>query len=168
MTERNPNQEVYNRIFTEGLLGKRQFEAYHVVFYCGPISPSEIDRLAAQQFEIDPGVLSPWSRRLQELEKRGVISRVSAAASNHQGSTEFWDVTGNLPLEKVKASQIPKPDEFEEAVDFVRDAVRFFSLESNTVPPKNVDKLLKWLSDKSSKRTIDAAKKESSKSAASS
>lgn len=94
----NPNTAIaYKRIMDEGLLPKRQIEAYELIYLHGPITRNELDQKAMH------GTVNPsYSRRLKELEDRGVIYRASkrkCTITGHQ--CDAWAVTSNLPVKPV-------------------------------------------------------------------
>lgn len=88
---RNTSIQVYDKIKANGLLSKRRFQAYDTVFNHGPLTATQVSKIA--------GVPGLW-KRLPELRKLGVVAEVGTSQCPITGETVLlWDVTDQLPIE---------------------------------------------------------------------
>lgn len=100
---RETSIEAYKKIQADGSLSKAQMAVYGVLFADGPMTRNELDA------RLSPGRPNAMhSRRLSEMERRGVVKRCPARACRVSGHTcETWDVTGQPPGQKVSAPRTP-------------------------------------------------------------
>jgi hypothetical protein len=92
---RKASQETYNKIYAGALLTPVQMQAYHTLFYCGPMGANGLEQMAAKQF---PPVQPSWSQTLPELMILGVVDNVGTGPCPVTGFTQdLWDVTDVMP-----------------------------------------------------------------------
>ncbi len=106
---RETSRATYHQIKDEGLLSKRRFEVYQVLFKNnGPMTYSEIVMKFRQRKEF--ATSSTYQARLSELRDLGVVYEVKEDKCPLTGRhVIFWDVTAKLPKGKVKrAKSTPK------------------------------------------------------------
>lgn len=82
---RETSVEAYEKIKASGLLSKRRWQVYDILFRCGP--------LTARQIAEDFGVPGGW-KRCSELQEMGLIREVGTRVdSKTQQTVLVWDVT---------------------------------------------------------------------------
>jgi hypothetical protein len=89
---------VYEQIKNQGLLSRRRWQVYDVLFRRGPLTQNEACRLLAEEYGLTnkPSV----TPRFAELEKRRVIHAVGKRQCDVTGETCLaYDVTGLLPTD---------------------------------------------------------------------
>lgn len=121
MARRQTAIDAYDTIKANGLLSKRRWEAYDLVFRHGPLTSGELDRLESEQLGIWTRGASP---RLNELVKLGVIAELPPRRCTATGQTVIeYDVTGKIPspeaLSKKGRDQLP-PDDLAVAIEVIR------------------------------------------------
>lgn len=107
---RDTSIEAYKKIRENGLLSKRRFEVYDILFNNGPLTGSEV----AIKFKKTYGHFAPSNTnivtRLGELRDTGAVREVNKTMCSVTGMTVIlWDVTSKLPikLEKTKKQNCP-------------------------------------------------------------
>lgn len=72
---RNTSREAYHKIKEEGLVGKRQMQAYEILFEHGPLTNSEVWALAKNKYGV---MISPHGSgsRFTEMRDKGIIEEV--------------------------------------------------------------------------------------------
>jgi len=93
--------EAYNEIKESGLLGKRMFEVYSLIYKHGPISANDLIRVVRAK-GIDANQTG-YNARFCELEQRGAIERSGFTVdilSRKRCNT--YIVSGNLPVPPLK------------------------------------------------------------------
>ena len=129
--------ESYQTIMTTGLLARQKMEVYQAVAELGPITGSELDAALKRDDEMDP----PYSRRLSELERLGVVQRAGTRTCAATGNVATqWVITDRLP-EKPKSEHVARPD-----AETIRYVVEWCGRHASTLPPE-FDALLTWLRD---------------------
>lgn len=97
---RKTSIDAFVQIQREGLLSKRRFEVYFVLYHYGPLTQNETSKLVmdASQRSITP--------RFAELERSGVIEVVGKKLCNITGRrVTLWDVTASIPRKIKKQKQ---------------------------------------------------------------
>lgn len=90
---------VFRQIEAEGLLSKRRFQAYKVLFDMGPLTAMEVSHAARI-----PGL---W-KRCSELKEMGVVEEVGERTCKVTGRLAYLlDVNENKPVKKVKTQKPP-------------------------------------------------------------
>lgn len=154
---RECNQETYDKIVQGDLLEQRQRETYHTLFYCGPISPTALDRMAATQFSSDTGDV--WSRQIPKMFGLKLLVWIGKKVCPHSGIEEdVWDVTPTLPqVRDATRDEAPPPPttplrdnkptkkKLAEAVEYITMAVKFMSADEGKEPPESVQHTLRWM-----------------------
>lgn len=102
---RSTSREAYNTIKANGLLGKRQWEVYNLLFLHGPCTAMELRKFFPE------GIVDSQIRaRLNELRKFGVACEVRTRKCTVTGMNVIeWDVTDRLPIEPPKKKQTKCP-----------------------------------------------------------
>ena len=98
------------QICANGLLQQRQLETYEVLFRFGPLTRNEIDEKGCEEYGVK-GVRAnpPWSRRLADMERMGVVRRVGQRPDPTTNFlADLWDVTSALPKALPKAKRFTK------------------------------------------------------------
>jgi len=109
---RQTSRDAYYRIRDGGLLGKRQFEVYHILSCHDPLTGGEVCDIIRQNGRVENR--NATASRLGELRDRGVIeeldvTRICKVTGN---KVTVWAVTANLPTKpKPKPKKISKVDE---------------------------------------------------------
>jgi len=102
---RETSIETFHQIEAEGLLSKRRFETYSVLFKNGPLSATGIATLIPN-FK-SPSVGFNVHARLCELRDIGVVKECGTVECPHTGRRVIlWDVTNKLPLKSDKPKKI--------------------------------------------------------------
>lgn len=96
---RRTSIEAYNAIRDQGLLSKRRWEVYDILFKNGPLTANEAF-YKLYQGKLGPvNAASNSAARFSELRDRGVIYEVRERTCRITGMTVIeWDVTDKLPL----------------------------------------------------------------------
>ena len=95
--------ETYRNIRENGLLSKRKWEVYDIVYKHGPITANEIVRMSKRKYP--NGNASSFNARLSELKTMGVAVEVDKTTDKVSGNSCFlWQLTDSLPT-KI----IPRP-----------------------------------------------------------
>lgn len=100
---RQTSIDAYNAIKDSGLLSKRRFEVYAVLFEHGPLTGGELSELLPKKISRTIG--SNVHARLSELTERGVVMEIGYRICSVSGQRVIlWDVTNNLPskIKKIK------------------------------------------------------------------
>lgn len=100
---RQTSIQAYNDIKFNGLLSKRRWQVYDILFKEGALTGSEL----AVKFKKQYGVFAPSNTnvvtRLGELRDLGVAYEVKTTICSVTGmKVILWDVTSNLPLSMPK------------------------------------------------------------------
>lgn len=97
MGVRKTSKKAYELVLHSGLLGKRQKQAYHVLYECGPLTGNELSEKM--------GMYGQW-KRCSELKKRGLAEEVGERKCSITGMNCItWDVTDLLPDRVLNAKQ---------------------------------------------------------------
>ena len=95
MTTRDTSVEAYNKIKSNGLLGKMQFEVYHAVYNFGPCTSAEA------YVHMNKSALTPITQsraRFTELRNKGVLKELGMRDCTVTGQHVIvWEVTKELP-----------------------------------------------------------------------
>lgn len=105
---RQTSTDAYNKIKTEGLLTKKRFQIYDLLYVHGPATAGELFDLCRQQDSGHTVVKGSVCARLTELRDQGVVYEAGIGEWSGTGHKSIlWDVTANLPHELTKKQ---KPD----------------------------------------------------------
>lgn len=98
---RQTSVNTYNEIKNSGLLSKRRFEVYQLLFLYGPLTANELVRhIKVHHPEVNQ---TGYNARFSELERMGVIKEVGTKKDEVSGNEcVTWDVTDALPSKLVK------------------------------------------------------------------
>jgi len=107
MPVRQTSIETYRKIESDGLLSKRRFEVYSMLFDSGPLTANEIVRHSKQHYpNTNP---SSFHARLSELKRLGVAVEVGTKQDPVSGNRCYiWDVTDKLPIKIEREFKLPK------------------------------------------------------------
>lgn len=99
---RQTSIDVYHRIESEGLLSKRRFEVYALLYNHGPLTAAQV--MKKYQTIYKPVLHSgSIATRLSELRNSGSAYEVKQDICPLTGNNViFWDVTNKLPNKIVK------------------------------------------------------------------
>lgn len=93
---RDTSIQTYREITENGLLSKRRFDVYDVLFHHGPLTQTEVHAIVAKNTKISIRSITP---RFSELERMGVIREVDRKICSVTGRQCIrWDVTSKLPI----------------------------------------------------------------------
>lgn len=96
---RRTSEQAYAAIVASGWISDCRKKVYAYLYREGPRSRNEIDR-ALSNGEPNP----PYSRRLVEMERMGILARVGTRKSEGSPACDLWDVTDALPSKPQKRS----------------------------------------------------------------
>ena len=111
MMSRQTSIDVYHRIQKEGLLSKRRWEVYDVLYRFGVQTSAEVvDRINSSKHNVNP--LSQSRARFTELRDMGVVEEMGTKLCEITGNNVIaWRVTDNLPkiiIKETKAQKIKR------------------------------------------------------------
>lgn len=93
---RQTSIDCYNQIRAEGLLSKRRWEVYDIVFKRGPMTSNETFDYSSLK-GVD-GYRHNANARMTELRDSGVVQEIGTTICSKTGRTVIlWDVTDKLP-----------------------------------------------------------------------
>lgn len=96
---RQTSIEAYQQIKDRGLLSKRRWEVYDVVYHHGPLTAGEIGRKMPSYRASVSTADRNIHARLSELRKMGVLTEVRERDCTVTGMRVIeWDVTDKLPV----------------------------------------------------------------------
>ena len=91
---RQTSIDTYIKVQESGLLSRRRFQVYDVLFHNGPLSQTETHAHIK-----DAATLHSVGPRFAELKKMGVIIEVGTRRCSITGENVYvWDVTDKLPV----------------------------------------------------------------------
>lgn len=94
---RKTSIEAYRTIQENGLLGRRQFQYYEVLYNHGPLTNVETARLVEQTYGLRMSRNGTGSR-MKELMDMGLVAEVGKRKdSSTKMEVTLWDVTDHLP-----------------------------------------------------------------------
>lgn len=144
---RDTSKEAYQQICANGLLQQRQLETYEILYRFGPLTRNEIDERGCEEYGVK-GVRAnpPWSRRLADMERMGVIRRVGQRSDPTTNFlADLWDVTSALPVPIPKNKRFTKKQKH---AALKRLLVLTSEKEEPTLGP-----LVDWLAEEVTKRS---------------
>lgn len=101
MSKRQTSIDAYNKIKEEGLLSRRRWEIYDVVFKNGPMTSAEAFRKLILANTIRN--ITQSRARFTELRDSGVFQECGTKVCSVTGMTVIlWDVTSRLPIKAEK------------------------------------------------------------------
>ena len=102
---RQTSVDCYNEIVTNGLLSKRRFEVYEIIYSNGPLTANEIVRISKVKYpNTNP---SSFNARLSELKRCGVIIEVGEKRDDISNNNCYiWDLTDRLPIKMEQPTNI--------------------------------------------------------------
>lgn len=100
---RETSFEAYRDIRDSGLLSKRRFQVYEILYVYGPMTGGELFREMKKKYGMTVPTNSNVTTRLGELRERGSVRELGVRRCKVSGQTVIlWDVTKNLPSEPVR------------------------------------------------------------------
>lgn len=104
---RQTSIEVYRKIKQEGILGKRRWEVYDILFRKGPMTANEAFREIAIEKGKNAGtLLSVSNARFTELRDGGVVIETQKRICRVSNRKVLeWDVTDHMPVDRTKAKR---------------------------------------------------------------
>jgi len=116
MGTRQTSIDCYNQIKSEGLLSKRRWEIYDIVFNHGPMTSNETFDYSSLK-GVD-GYRHNANARMTELRDVGVVQELGTTTCSKTNRTVIlWDVTSNLPVKAIKPT---KKHRTELTIDYLR------------------------------------------------
>ena len=100
---RETSIQAYNEIKASGLLSKRRWQVYDIVFRHGPLTGIQVIQIYQTEYDtiLDSGSIKT---RLSELRERGVLEELGETACPVTGNNVIlWGVTDSLPQEVTKS-----------------------------------------------------------------
>jgi len=106
---RDTSIKIYNEIKNNGLLSKRRFQVYEVLFDYGPLTGAQVARIVIKKYG-SWGYSETIRNRLTELRDWGCVSELDTVVCPISGnSVNLWDVTLKLPKKPPqKVSKLEK------------------------------------------------------------
>lgn len=96
---RQTSIEAYHAIKESGLLSRRRFQVYDILFHHGPLTAGEVFQLGLQEGTWSRAVKGGICARLTELRDVGVAEEKGTRTCSLSGQkTILWDVTPRLPI----------------------------------------------------------------------
>lgn len=100
---RKTSIEAYNTIKENGLLGKRQWQVYEILFEYGPLTGGEVFKYMKLKYGLDVPTNSNTTTRLGELRAMGSAEEIGERECSVSGQlVNLWDVTDRLPIRRNK------------------------------------------------------------------
>jgi len=113
---RQTSIDCYRQIQAEGLLSKRRWEIYNILYHHGPMSSNET--FDYSQLKGVDGYRHNANARMTELRDLGVVMELGTKVCSKTGRTVIeWDVTDRLPKRLIKPT---KKDRVEKALVMLR------------------------------------------------
>lgn len=95
---------AYTKIKEEGLLSKKRWEVYDILFEHGPLTAHEVVAKARKQYPLSNQ--TSFNARLSELESQRVVARVGKKINPVSGTENYlWDVTAHEPIKLEKPTK---------------------------------------------------------------
>lgn len=105
--KRKTSLEAFEYIKSNGLLTKREFQVYEILFEHGPLTAHEIVSIARKKYNLPDANQTGWNSRTGIMEKAGVIENVGEKAHPTSGRLNIlWDVTDKKPLPREKKNPL--------------------------------------------------------------
>lgn len=99
--KRQTSLEAYSIILVDGLLSKRKWEVYDILYHHGPLTAHEVVGVARKKYPL--ANQTGFNARLSELKTLGVAVEVGEKENPVSKKKNYlWDVTNGLPKESVK------------------------------------------------------------------
>ena len=100
--------DVYNKIQKEGLLSKKRWEIYQVLYAYGVQTSAEVvNKVNSNKNNVNP--LSQSRARFTELRDMGVVEEMGTKLCSITGNNVIaWRVTNNLPTVIIKETKAKK------------------------------------------------------------
>lgn len=125
MRVRDTSISAFNYIKENGILSKRRWEVYEVLFYNGPLTGNELFALMGKEKKT---YQSNVVTRLGELRDMGAVVEIGSKIDSITGMTVIlWDVTSLVPVRLNKDSKKTSKQrikELEEQVKVLEDRLR--------------------------------------------
>lgn len=104
---RRTSIEIYHKIESNGLLSKKRWEIYRILFKHGPLTSNEVFQFSdAKGFDHRHNT----NARMSELRTMGVAEEVGEKICTVTGvNVLLWDVTDKLPRKIMKSKKIKCP-----------------------------------------------------------
>lgn len=148
LRQRDTSIEAYRQIEAEGLLSRRRWQVYEILYHYGPLTAGEIARHAIDKgIEVKEQTITP---RMAELRERKVVKEVGVKVCSTTGRNCIaWDVTASLPVYSDKKAAAPTPTraELREALQVLEywSTIAIMRGEPACLP---VERLLAWIRKK--------------------
>jgi Fe2+ or Zn2+ uptake regulation protein len=99
--KRKTSIEAYTRIKENGLLSKRRWEVYEILYHNGPLTAHEVVAIARRTYP--HANQTSFNARLTELEEVGVAETCGEKINPVSGfHNKLWDVNDKIPLKFEK------------------------------------------------------------------
>jgi len=113
---RQTSIDCYRQIEAEGLLSKRRWEIYNILYHHGPMSSNET--FDYSKLKGVDGYRHNANARMTELRDLGVVMEIGTKVCSKTGRTVIeWDVTDLLPKKLIKPT---KKERVEKALNMLR------------------------------------------------
>lgn len=101
---RQTSISAYNAIKENGLLSKRRWEVYDILFRFGPLTANEaFKKIATETGKSSSSFLSVSNARFTELRRNGLLVEAGERSCSITGVRVIeWDVTDKLPVKFEK------------------------------------------------------------------
>lgn len=104
---RDTSIQAYNMIKDNGMLSRRRFQVYDVLFKHGPLTQNEAFKYISKNDNVTQQSIGP---RFAELQRAGAIQEVGKTLCSITGNLCIkWDVTKKLPTKIEKRAKQPCP-----------------------------------------------------------
>lgn len=101
--------ETYQAIRDSGLLSRRRWQVYYVLYMYGPMTGGEVFRAYQDTFGINAPTNSNVTTRLGELRESGVVKELGTKICDVSGQNVIlWATTDNLPKKLVKEDRVKR------------------------------------------------------------
>ena len=102
---RETSIEIYNQIRSNGLLSKKRWKVYTILFDNGPLTGGELAKIYSKKFGDESRFSESVRNRLTELKEVGTVKHLTSRACAVTGNKSIvWEVTKNLPVKITKTS----------------------------------------------------------------
>jgi hypothetical protein len=125
MSNRNTSKEAYDEISDNGLLSKRRFQVYHILYNFGPMTAGEIFQKGLEFDFWGINAKATICTRCGELKDRQVATIIGTRKDQYSKFNNWiWDVTDGLPVSPPKkVSSKTKINKLKSAIKFLMPKV---------------------------------------------
>lgn len=140
---RETSSDCYNQIKEEGLLSKRRWEVYDILFKHGPMTSNET--FDYSKLNGVDGYRHNANARMTELRDCGVVKEIGTRQCSKTGrNVILWDVTARLPTKRKRSSSSTKKHRIKTSIDALRELYKKKS-KPQVEDWKNVAELIKGI-----------------------